>query len=218
MSDTPFFYDEADIAERAIWNDKNQSYRCSIGKIVSVNQNPVSVDVQPLIRSFDKVDKWQNPPILSHVVVGNFNSQNFTLYLPLKSGDLGLLLWVDREIYTCLFNGGGNITTPDSGDLDDINACIFIPLISSFSDQPMFKSEGVEIESSGIKLIDQIKSLSQSLDNFTQVLINLGNSIPASAQLTGASYAKPVGTAAQELKNTMTQLSKNLTKFKGQQT
>jgi hypothetical protein len=217
MSDTPFFYDEADIIERAIWNDKNQSHRCSIGKIVSVNQNPRSVDVQPLIRYFDKVDKWKDPPILTHVVVGNLNNQNYTFHLPLNPGDLGLLLWADREIYSCLFNGKGNITTPDSGDLDDLNACIFLPIISSFSDQQMFKSAGVEIESSGIKLIEQISKLSQSLDSFTKVLINLGNSIPDPVQLTGASYSKPVGVAAKELETVASQVLNNLVKFKGQQ-
>lgn len=204
----PFMHDESDIAERVYWKMQNAKSQCSIGKIVTLNSSPLSVDIQPLVRYFDPIAGWQDYPVLKHVPLGQFQTEGGGVKLPLVPGNLGMILWFDREVYTCLTAGATSVTTPDSGSLDDQNACIFLPLVQVPSKGNPIAASGVDFVSkyqgTTISFMTELNLLLQALDTFVQ-------GVQASTDWL------PLQLAASTFLNTLTPTLPKFTQFKGQQ-
>lgn len=204
----PFIHDEADIAERMIWNYQNSKSYCSIAKVTQINASPVSVNIQPLVNYFDRVANWQPYPILNNIPVAQMQTGSYSINTPLNVGDIGLTIWFDREVYTCLLSGATTPTTPDSGNLADTNACIFVPIVQSFSSANVLVPQGVDITSvhagTPISLMTQLLTLLDGLSTFITTMQTVSNF--------GA-----INTAATSLLPILNTLVTNLTNFKGAQ-
>lgn len=204
----PFIHDENDIAERVVWKMQNSKSQCSIGKVVSINLTPVSVNVQPLINYFDVIAGWKPYPILNSVPVAQFQNTAFSINTPLNVGDVGLLLWFDREVYTCLLAGATSPTTPDSGDLSDLNACIFIPIVQPFAKANPLLPAGVDI-------ISNYAGTPISL--MTEILALLTGLTACATALSTATTFGNINEAGSALLTVLSQVTTALTNFKGAQ-
>ena len=204
----PFIHDENDIAERVLWAFQNSKNQCSIGQVVTINAAPVSVNVQPLINYFDKISNWQQFPILNNVPVAQMQTKFFSINTPLNVGDIGILLWFDREVYSCLLAGATTPTTPDSGNLSDVNACIFLPILQPFTLANPLLPTGVDIISNpaGIPI-----SLMTELLTLLTALLAVGGALG-----TATTFGQ-VNAAGTALVSAVTLVQTALTLFKGVQ-
>jgi len=200
----PFMNDEYDLTKRILFNQKNSTNTCSIGTIVSINSSPISVNVQPSIRYFDKLEGFKDSPILEHLPVMQLASNLASIRLPLVPGNVGVILWVDREVYSWLDSVGVGPKAPDSGNLCNESAAIFIPFMQKFSQALPVKSLGVDIVSSEISLLTQLTNFANDLQTFANS-VSIATTIP---QIT---------TAAGILNSSLTPIIANLTTFKGDQ-
>jgi len=166
----PFFYDEADIAQRVIWKNQNAKSQCSIGQVVSINTSPVSVNIQPLVNYFDLISKWETYPVLNNIPVAQMQTATYSFNTPLNIGDTGLILWFDREVYTTLLAGATTTQIPNSGSMNDVNACVFLPLMQAFSLANQLLPNGVDFISSEVSLMTQLLNL---LTQLTSLLTEL---------------------------------------------
>lgn len=155
----PFFQDSSDIAERVYWKNDNASNKCSIAKVVGINSSPVSVNIQPLVNYFDQSIGWTPYPILSFVPLAQMQTVLYSINLPLNIGDTGLVLWFDREVYTTLLAGAISPQAPESGDMNNVSACVFIPMLSSFNIASQIKNTGIDILSAEVSLLTQLINL-----------------------------------------------------------
>ncbi len=169
----PFYEDESNIADQCIWKDSNGKSQCSIAKVTAINSSPVSVNIQPLVNYFDQTAGWTTYPILQNIPVIQFQTAAYSIVTPLNVGDTGLVLWFDREAYTTLLAGAVTPTTPDSGNMSDINACVFLPILPSFTLASSLKSIGLDFISSRISLLTQLQNLCTQLTNLTTALAAL---------------------------------------------
>jgi len=190
----PFINDTPDIFRRMIQNWKNAQNFCSIGKVVAINSAPVSVNVQPLVKYYDNITRWEDYPVLLNVPVSQIAGPLYSIRTPLNVGDTGIIIWVDREIYTCLLSGASTTTIPDTGDTNDQNSCIFIPTIQSFGAANMFQNRGVDIVSSGQSLLTQLLNLLTDLTNLLTDLTTFSTAlITAGSPYAGAPTAPVLG-------------------------
>lgn len=210
---TPFLNDEYDIVSRTIYNTMNSKSSCSVGTIVGINVSPVSVNIQNGIKYFDKIRGFQEPPVLSNVPVMQLSNLAYSIKTPLNVGDIGLILWFDREVYTYLLSASVTSIEPDSGTLNNENACVFLPIMQKFSQANPLKPEGVEIASGEVKLIEELINLTTALTTFCAAVAVA----PVANPLTPA-YSTAITGAATALETTVTTVVTKLTLFKGPQT
>lgn len=206
----PFLNDSADVFDRMLQAWQNNTNTCSIGKVTSITG--VTVSVQPLIKYFDPVTKWETHPILDNIPISQMQTPLYSIRTPLVVGDIGLLLWFDREVYSSLKEGATDPIIPDSGDLNDANACVFIPIMQPFTTALPPQSKGVEFVSIEIKLMEQLLALLSNLSTFLTAVAASpsGGALPA--------YAGPIATACGTLNTYLTTtLIPNFTTFKGDQ-
>jgi hypothetical protein len=217
--DTPFLNDEYDIANRAIFNALNSKSSCSVGTVVKINASPVSVDIQNGVKYFDKIQGFQTPPVLSNIPVMQLSNAAYSIKTPLNIGDVGLILWFDREVYTFLLNAGVTPVEPDSGNLNNEAACVFLPIMQKFSQANTLKPLGVEIQSGEVKLIEELINLTTALNTFSTLLITAGAGFvghPTDPVL--GAYPNAVSAAATGILSSVVTLTAKLTAFKGLQT
>lgn len=232
MSANPFIHDEADAAKRLIFSLQNLKSQCSIAKVSSINATPVSVNIQPLVNYFDTISGWEQYPVLNFVPVAQMQTSKFSFNLPLNVGDIGIVLWFDREVYTCLLNGATTPTIPDSGDLSDTNACVFIPMMQPFGLANTLLPSGVDIISSQISLLTQLLStmnnISTTLTDISSLLTALStfavaceasttDPILVSAATALAAALPSIATSISSVATSITSITTNLTTFKGGQ-
>jgi hypothetical protein len=218
MDHNPFFHDASDVTKKLIWLNENSKNTISIGKVMKINASPVSVNIQPLINYYDVITQWEEFPILQNVPVAQLASSVFSLNTPLNVGDTGLILWFDREAYTCLLAGASTTTTPSSGALNNVNACVFIPILQSFALANTLEPSGVDIISSDVSLLTQLLNLSNSLTTLATALVTAGNAYIAAPTLPNVLvYVTAVNAAATSLNTAIAQVTTMLTTFKGAQ-
>lgn len=208
----PFLHDEYDLIERALFNQNNSKNYCSLGTITAINSSPVSVDIQPVINYFDKLDGFKTPPILKKIPVAQISNGMASLKFPLSVGNVGVILWLDREGYSWLDSSTVGPKAPDSGNLINDSACLFIPIFQKFSNAPTVKNLGVDIVSSNISLLQQLLTLLTNLTTFCTSVSTATTTNP----LTPA-YSAQLAAAASTLSSSISTLSANLTTFKGDQ-
>lgn len=214
----PFINDEYDLTKQVIFNYINSQSKCSVGIVKSINSNPVSVNVINGIKYFDKIEGFLDPPLLINVPLMQLQNNLYSIKTPLNIGDLGILLWFDREVYTFLLSSGVTSITPDSGNVFNENACVFLPVMQTFSIANTIKQSGVDIVSSQISLITELLTLLTNLATFTSSLVSAGSPYAGnpSATVVGA-YPIAVTAAANALGSTLTNINTALTTFKGAQ-
>lgn len=201
----PFIHDEYDLIKKVMFNEQNSKSNCSIGTIVKINTNPVSVDVKNCVKYFDANGGFQEPPVLSSVPVAQIANSVSSIRLPLNIGDVGVLLWFDREVFTWLDSSVAVPKEPDSGNMMNENACIFIPFLTKFSNAPLIKNSGVDIYSNNVSLVEQIFDFIDVINNFATTLSTANSFVD-------------INVAAASLITNLTNVIAQLTTFKGQQT
>lgn len=217
-NNNPFFHDESDIAQRVVWKNMNAKSSCSIASVVGINAAPVSVSIQPLVKYFDQIGGWTSYPVLKYVPVAQMQTVAYSINTPLKVGDTGLVLWFDREVYTCLQAGATTTTTPDSGNLFDTNACVFLPLMPAFNLANQLMPSGVDIISAEVSLITQLLTLLTDLNTYLAAIVTAG--VPyAGAPTMPVVGAYPIAltAASTSLISEITTIITALTTFKGAQ-
>lgn len=214
----PFFNDEFDIFKRGLYNANNSSSNCSVGIVTGINLSPVTVNVQNAVQYFDKIQGFQEPPILQNVPVMQLSNLAYSIKTPLNVGDLGLLLWFDREVYTFLVSPALTPQPPESGTMHNENACVFLPVMQKFSQANTLKATGVDFVSTEISLMTQLITLLTDLNTFLAALIVAGAPYAGSpsAPVVGA-YPIAVTAASTALETALTTITAALTTFKGAQ-
>lgn len=214
----PFINDEYDLIKRVMFNQLNSQSICSIGTIVAINTSPVSVDVQPCIKYFDRNEGFQIPPILGNVPIAQVSNNLFSVKTPVNIGDVGIILWFDREVYSWLLDPSASPKEPESGTLHNEAACIFLPFLQKFSVSPTLAQTGVDIESSSVSLMTQLITLLTDLNTFLASLITAGAPYAGAPTMpvVGA-YPIAVTAAATLLETAVTTITSALTTFKGAQ-
>lgn len=230
----PFLNDDASVINKAI--DMNSSYKvsCSVAKVTAINKNPISVDVQPLVKYCDifSEERWLDYPELTQVPLAQLFGSKFSVKLPINVGDTGIVLWCDREVFSALSQTTPLTTEPASGELSDLQACVFIPAMPLFALAPQIKQKGLEFVSDNVELVGELLVLVQNvldtlaaLQTFSSELITAGAPYASSpsAPVTG-SYAIEVAKAATNMNNSIANVTSScndvlskLTKFKGDQ-
>lgn len=200
----PFLSDNFDLIQKEIFNQNNSNTYCSIGTIVAINSSPVSVDVQPSIKYFDKIEGFKTPQVLRSVPLMQIQNSIASVRFPLNLGDVGMILRTSREVFTWLDSTGGFAEDPDSGNLYNDNAVIFIPFIQKFSNALSVKNLGIDIVSSEVSLLTQLLTLTQALTTF-------------STTVAAASNVAQIAAAALTLQTSLTPITTNFTQFKGEQ-
>lgn len=209
MTLNPFLNDDADTINRAIWSYANYKNKCTLASVVAVNSSPVSVDVQPLVQFSDinSDGKWRDYPVLREVPLAQAASATYAIKYPINDGDTGFLLFCDREIFTALGASSATITQPAYGELDELQACIFVPMLPLFQLAPTIQQNGVDFVSSNVSLLAELQTFVQQLldtltglQTFDSALIAAGAPYAGapSAPMTG-SYAIAVTAAANSL-------------------
>jgi hypothetical protein len=173
----PFINDEYDLTKKILLNHLNSKSNCSIGTITAINASPVSVNIQPSIKYFDKIEGFLECPILQNIPIAQISNSISSVRMPLNVGDVGIILWFDREVYSWLNSASTAPKSPDSAVLYNESACIFIPFIQKFANSPTIKTTGVDILSSNVslmtELISTLNNISTTLTNITSILTDL---------------------------------------------
>jgi len=211
---TPYIDDTFDLVKEIMFEEMNSTSRCSLGTIVKINNSPVSVDIQPVINHFDKIEGFLEPEILKNIPVLQQGNAAASLRFPMNSGDVGVILWLDREGYSWLASALVGPKTPESGTFHNESACIFIPLLTKFSQAAPVKNLGVDIVSSQVSLLEQMLNLMTDLTTFCDAIV--AANAAATSPLTPV-YSGALSTAASVLKVSVTQLNVAFTTFKGEQ-
>ena len=215
---SPFYFDESQIADRCIWRDRNGKSQCSIAKVVQVNSTPVSVNIQPLVNFYDQTVGFRQYPVLVNIPVAQIQTAISAILTPLNVGDTGIVLWFDREVYTTLSLPLPIPNTPNSGDLSDVGACVFLPMLPSFGAASPIQSSGVDFISNTISLLTQVSALLTQLNTFLQAIVTAG--IPYIGMPTKpvlGAYPIALTAAATSFYGTVTTLQANIATFKGSQ-
>jgi hypothetical protein len=238
----PFINDEYDLTQRILLNHLNSKSSCSVGTVVSINSSPISVNVQPSIKYFDKVDGFLESQVLSNIPLAQIATKSASLKMPINVGDVGLILWFDREVFSFLKSPLNSPIAPDSGVMFNESACVFIPIIQKFSQSNLIKNSGVDIVSSNISLVSElittmndvkttlndISNLLNSLTSFCSAIITAGGAASTplttvySAALTSAattlnSSISSISSSISTVTSSITIIKNDLTTFKGDQ-
>jgi len=109
------------------------------GKVDTYDHTQQKADIKPLLRKKYTVNGGTvvEIPVIPGIPVQWPAANNGAAYihLPLKPGDLGLIIFTDRSIDTWL-SGDGEITSPNDPRHHDLSDAIFIPGIRPFK-QPL---------------------------------------------------------------------------------
>ena len=109
------------------------------GKVETYDHTQQKADIKPLLRKKYTVNGGTivEIPVIPGVPVQwpSANAGAAYMHLPLKVGDLGLIIFTDRSIDTWL-SGDGEITSPNDPRHHDLSDAIFIPGIRPFK-QPL---------------------------------------------------------------------------------
>lgn len=234
MANNAFINDAHDMTQRAIWNYSNYKTICSVGTVTAVNASPVSVNVQPLVKYCDTLSEgvWQEYPELVNVPLAQLGTSAYSVYSPINVGDMGIILWCDREIYTALSQSNPTVVQPNSGELSELNACIFLPFLQLFNKANTIQSSGYDVISSDVSLVNSIINDVNNLTNLLSTLTTFNTAIATagapyasspSAPLLGSyaialtSAANAANTEIASVINSCGTLATNLAKFVGMQ-
>lgn len=196
----PFLADSFEISKRLHWDIMNSQNRASVAQVIGYGTDTGTVNIKPMVNYYDKVEGFSEYPELINVPVVQLTSSSFSFKFPVNIGDVGVVLWMHREIQTALSGGG---STPVLGDLSNVNACVWMPFTTYSS--PNFKQEGVDIVSSSVSLLEQVLNLLTGLYTFLQGCSGAGGD------------AAPVASAATAFEPVVTAVKSALTVFKGEQ-
>jgi len=234
----PFMNDEYDLTKKILTSHINSKSSCTIGKIVSVNASPVSVNIEPVIKYFDKIEGFTDNPILQNIPIAQISNSFSSVRMPLNPGDVGIIFWFDREVYSWLKNPSDAQKSPDSGNMFNDAACIFFPFIQKFSQAPQVKSTGVDLLSSNVSLMTELittmNNLTTTLTDITSLLTDLTtycasviatptNPVPAfidelvAATVVLEASLVPIASSISTVTTSIGNITTRLTTFKGAQ-
>jgi len=175
-----FLGDDYERFRRSFWSMMNSRQTISIAKITGISTvTSGTVDIQPLVQHFDKNAGFVDYPVIKGVPITQMASSQYSINTPVNVGDVGLVLWVDREVFTWLFGSASSSHAPESGEMNNANDCIFIPFVQKFATAPALKQTGLEFMSAGIKLMQELITLTTNMASFAQSL-NSAATNPAS--------------------------------------
>jgi hypothetical protein len=220
----PFLPDSFEQFKRYLFDEQNSTPSASIATVVNVSAtNKSCVDIQPSVKYFDKNTGFTTYPKLLSVPVFQLAGSTHAISASIVPGDVGLVIWVDREIYSWLTSSSPIPAAPESGSLHNVNACVFIPCMQKFSQAPALQSSGMEFMSMGIKLMQELITMATNMGTFANSLVTAG-SVPTFTWTPGAggsavspAYQVQVTTAANTFVTQMTTTQTKFTTFKGSQ-
>lgn len=222
-----FLGDDYERFRRSFWSMMNSRQTISIAKITGIATiTSGTVDVQPLIQHFDKNAGFIDYPVIKGVPITQMASPQYAINVPVNVGDVGLILWVDREVFTWLFGSSSSSHAPESGEMNNANDCIFMPFVQKFSQAPVLKQAGLEFMSAGIKLMQELTTLTTNMASFAQSLQSAATNPASQVILPPTAGSVPVvipafltslSSAANSFLTNCNQSKANFTTFKGQQ-
>jgi hypothetical protein len=222
-----FLGDDYENFRRSFWSMMNSRQTVSIAKVTGISTiTSGTVDIQPLVQHFDKNSGFVDYPEIKGVPITQMASPQYSINVPVNLGDVGLVLWVDREVFTWLFGNTSGSHAPESGEMNNANDCIFIPFLQKFSKAPVLKQTGLEFMSAGIKLMQELITMTTNMASFAQSLNTAATNPSSQVVLPATAGSIPVVipaflvslASASNTFVTNSNLSKqNLTTFKGQQ-
>ena len=178
-------------------NLKNARF-CFLAKIISINNNKVSV-----IEIARQNQKEKNP-ILNNVLVAQPKSGEWEINFNLKVGDIGLCLVCDYDL-SIYKNQGSNNFMISTDRRHDLNDCIFLPLSlytqnknnnidfiiqdKSGNNIINFKGGNLDIKSEKIATLEaQLITIKSQQTTLKQVLANLANVLTSSNTQTASNH------------------------------
>lgn len=222
-----FLGDNYESFRRSFWSMMNSRQTISIAKITGISTiTSGTVDIQPLIQHFDKNSGFVDYPVIKGVPITQMASTQYSINIPVNIGDVGLVLWVDREVFTWLFGSASGSHAPESGEMNNANDCIFIPFVQKFSQAPTLKQTGVEFMSAGIKLMQELITMTTNMASFAQSLSQAAINPASQVVLPPTAGSVPVvipaflislASAANTFVTNSNISKQSLTTFKGQQ-
>lgn len=138
-----FLTDDYELTQQALWDFQNSLFICSIAKVTKVTDKTVSI--QPLVNYFDKNNGFKPMLELDEVPVFQLWTKTASIQFPVIAGDTGIVLWFDREIEEALKNAAPTI--PSSGNLNNAQACVFIPFLSASAPSILKAEDGLILNS-----------------------------------------------------------------------
>lgn len=240
MTLSAFFNDTSDVAERVVWKNANAKSQCSIGIVTGINASPVSVNIQPLVNYFDQIQGYSQYPELKFIPIAQMQQTAYSINLPVNVGDTGIVLWFDREVYTTLAQAVASPKSPESGDMMNVSACVFIPILPFFPKALPLKTTGVDIMSIGpsqltgnpmisllgelIALVMQLTTYMGDMSTFLQAIVMAGAGIGPTDPVLGT-YPAALSVASTSLNTQITtainlqliKIQNDLTTFLGSQ-
>lgn len=107
-----------------------ERYTCLPCKVVAVNVDIQTVDIQPTIKSYFRGPKVHvERPIIKGVPFWMFRAGDTYITLPIKPGDTGLAIFCQRDITNWKESGG--VATIQSERVMDYNDAIFLPFVGA---------------------------------------------------------------------------------------
>jgi hypothetical protein len=109
-------------------------HTCLPAKIKSYDSSTQKAEIEPLLKTkYKNEDKAVDLPVINNVPVQwqSANNGSAFIHLPLKAGDLGIILFSERSLDTWL-SGEGASVSPDDPRHHHISDAIFIPGVRPF--------------------------------------------------------------------------------------
>ena len=122
---------------------------CLPCKVVGVNTDTQTVDIQPLIKAYVPYSKsYIDRPVIKGVPFWTYRAGDTYITLPIKVGDTGIAIFAQRDISSWK-EVGGSVPTP-SNRIMDYNDALYIPYIAG-KNSPIknYNSEYIEIVKNG---------------------------------------------------------------------
>lgn len=107
---------------------------CLPAKVEKYTPGEQKADISPLLRQVYKVDNAEvDMPVITNVPVQwpSAGGGSSFLHLPLKTGDLGMVIFCDRSLDIYL-SGDGSKVTPKDIRMHNVSDAIFIPGVHPF--------------------------------------------------------------------------------------
>lgn len=171
----------ADVIETVVDSELVEMNTMLPGKINRVSGNMVEVQIQ-LKRTYEDGQVVEVSPLINVPVIQNTgNSSRAGLFLPVKKGDTGMLIFCQRSLNRWLDDGGS--VDPQDDRKFDLSDAIFVPGLAPFSKTDDFETKNAVIKNSNMSIVlhpggqVEIKGAAEDFLKLTEELI--GNLISA---------------------------------------
>ena len=200
--------------DKIVTENNNRNITACVGTITKINTDPISVNVRKNIHIRTKQTSFIEAQELIKVPIMQLFGKSFKVKLPFNVGDTGILIWFHREVYSWLSHASEETAKPDSGEMQNLQSCVFMPFIQKFNKQNQIHDDGVDIVSGDISLLSQlIQLLSKLIEDFSQKFVTLAP-LPIQNGSADVSQLIAIGT---QLTVELQSIQSNFIQFKGQQ-